>query len=184
MRKALFLPLFLMGIQAQAASLSVVGAMNLNRAGGTFTSSGLSISWGNTTTFGFGLLLSGEANPFVNIEAGLLYLPRRYEEQIVERSLDTLEVPVVLRFSALPVLSFAAGGYFARVVNANATETFLDQNDYGIVGSVAIRVPVAPTLGVLLDVRYLHGIANLDKRAPNELERRDFQILAGLNFSI
>ena len=184
MKKFLLCLLLLTLSTPSPAGISLVGAMNLNRAAGTFSSSGLAVSWGNTTTFGFGALFSGDSNPVVNLEAGLLYMPRRYDEGFVLRELKTLEVPVMLRFGPVPFVTFAVGGYFSRVIDSQGNDTVFDSNDYGLGGSIAVRIPIVPMVGAIIDGRYLHGLANLDKRVLHQLNRRDFQILAGIDFTL
>lgn len=176
----LLLALVTLSSRAPAAEFSAVGALNFNRGAGAPTGA---VGWASGTTFGGGVLLGQTANPFINLEGGFMFMPREYTEGFLQYGFSTLEFPVMLRVTALPILSFAAGGYYARVVDHKGTDLIINDNDAGLGLSVAVRFPIAPMIGLLFDGRYMHGLTNLDKRGTT-LNRRDFQILGGLSFSL
>lgn len=158
------------------------------------------LTWGGGALFGFKL------NPFLTLEAGGLFAPRKssIDFSILDASLpsatksyNAIQIPALLRVTAIPLLSFGAGMYYSVGMgsvtsevtgSAPSTQTFaearLKSSDYGLVGSVAFRLPLAPMFGFVVDGRFNYGLANLATDAGVSLKAREAQVLAGLNFNL
>ena len=187
--------------QAQAFDLGVVGALNVTSpriAGSQFGSSVFS----SAASFGFGALIDFGGNPLVGFELGALYIPRRFNTSTsgTSETLTMLEFPLMVRFY-FPFVSFGAGAYYARGIGnvssstngvANPDETYSDagisQDDYGLTGSIALDIPVAPAISLVADARVLYAIANLSALSSttptDSLMLWDFQVLAGIKFEL
>jgi len=170
------LGLFSYPAPSKAADLSLVGGLNNCMPSGATT-------WSSKSSFGFGALIASDNSPILNLEIGIIYVPRKFLETLTERNLTVLEFPVLLKVTAIPFIFFGVGGYYARVIDANGADTVFDSNDYGLGADIGLRLPIAPKIGLMADLRYLFGLANVDKRANTTLNMRNFEILVGLTIS-
>lgn len=186
--------------QASAFELSLVGATNftspsINFGGSTATGYTAKAAFGGGALLGFGLL------PGLELELGGLYLGRHYTYPIssgmAEDSFNAIEVPILLRITALKYITIGGGGYYARptgqetytvtptggsgqATTSSALDTF--KPDFGAVGSVQLRLPLNFAANFLIDGRYAYGLTNASKIAGETLKFREAQALFGLNF--
>lgn len=191
--------LVLLGLTVLAApayaGLGVLGTLTFSGADGRdrnalnttnpFTSKG---------RLGFGAFLRGDANYTANLEAGVNYTPRTYGVGTANGTitLPTLEVPLMLRITALPILSFGIGGYYAYKIGDATAEGAIplvysplnfNSHDFGLVGAVGVQFPLG-LLALLGEFRYMFGLSDLDPDPIGELKTRHFQFLAGVLFKI
>jgi hypothetical protein len=197
----------LMMSQAQAASISLVGDVD---------SSNISLgNPGSSTTspklgYGGGFLIDSMMTPGVGFEIGALYITRKTEldgfsvnggaASNLDVKTTAIQVPVLLRFHLLPMISIGLGGYWAYGIgNVNSTDTsgnslasgsysteLIKQSDFGLLGSVGLRLPLG-TGGVklLIDGRYAYGLTDFNNGAYTTTAKyRDVQGLVGLSFPL
>lgn len=187
---------------ACAVTLSGVGLANFtNPTFSTTSTTGLGLSGGATA--GFGLLASSELMPGFVLEIGALWVPRKFSnDDSSGQSLSTtnakwLEVPLLLRFTGLPLVSIGIGPYYAHglgnvVISQPATpDTSVDysavgqtQNDFGLEGSVGARIPVVPQIGIVADLRYLFGLINQSSLDNTTVHYRSLELLFGISIDI
>lgn len=181
---------------AHAFGLSAVGSYNIGNSSQDPATPGEEINTG--TGFGFGGLIDFKVMTGFAFETGGLYTPinKKVDAGILgskEVNANTLIIPAVLRFTAIPIISVGAGFYYGlpmgKVKTENATGGFSNSeadgvSDFGTVLSAAFRLPIAPTLGFLIDARYMLGLKDVDTSALSTTKNRTIQILAGLNFAL
>lgn len=160
---------------------------------------GAAVSTDKKIGIGFGALVSVYSTTAFTLEAGLISLSRQYALSASPAEtigLKMLEVPILLRFDLLPIVSVSAGAYLALGMGdisksnptSSTTETYnansLGKTDYGLQASASLTLPILPTMKFLIDLRYLYGIANLDTRAGASFKFSDIQLLGGIRISI
>ena len=172
--------IFLASTEAHAFSISVVGAFNdSNPSTGAISgfSGGATGAGASATGFGGGALFGfGGAGP-IGFELGALYLPRNGTEAGSDGNNGTytatikstvLEIPALLRFHLGHMFSVGAGAYYALGMGTT-TMTMTDAgqsgtaaastgSDFGLLASAAVTIPLAPTLGIVIDGRYTMGL--------------------------
>jgi hypothetical protein len=198
--------------QTQAFELAVVGALNFPSVSVDQATTPQILS--GTAGVGAGVLMGvGLVPELLDLEIGALYMPRKINFSGAAgagaaavstsggSSFKYLEVPVMVRFVALPLVSVGAGAYYAQALgdvslnlnNANgttsdATDTYSGQgikkSDFGLVGSVGLKFPILPTLDLLVDARYLLGLVNTDDTGLQTRKNRSFETLVGVAFSL
>ena len=141
--------------------------------------------------------------PGLELEIGALYAPRKFGQTLgtteTVYQYNYLEFPVMARATVLPFIYPGLGFYYALAQGdiSQTTTGFsgpsipltFDQanttkDDFGIVGSLQVRLPVLPTLSILADARYLVGLKNVSKMANTTQKWKEFQLLFGVNFGI
>jgi hypothetical protein len=189
--------LALSATSAQAFELSLVGGADLSKPSiqlNGVNTGGVSFK----PSFGGGLLMGFESSAITEIQLGALYMNRDYKYPVAsgtgEDSYARYEVPLLLRFTGLPILSVGAGVYYAVPVGtytytqtplggtsssttSNASDAF--KNDFGAIGSVALKIPFNPWTSLLIDGRYEYGLFNITKTAGETFKTRDIEALAG-----
>lgn len=132
--------------------------------------------------FGAGLMFNFNLSPFLSLESGLHYAPRKlsFDAGVVERTetYQTLEFPLLARLWLGRIVSFGVGGYTSlgigdihtRILAQNAEifsgDSSYDTNqlksvDYGLMGSLQFRVPVSDDVSLLFDSRFNFGLRDL-----------------------
>lgn len=178
---------------AWALRASLVGAANYSSPkviGGTHQA-----IW----DYGWGGLLEFSMVPFVGIEFGALYLPRKYEYSSFSTTTtitrNMVEFPVLLRAHVGSALSLGIGGYYGKYYEnvhvttqtgsstSSYTATYgtqgVSDTDYGFATSIALYIPITPAARLLLDGRYTISAKDNDK-GGGDLKFNDIQALAGL----
>jgi hypothetical protein len=97
---------------------------------------------------------------------------------LVKTNLDYINIPLFLRFNLGRASKFYVqlGGYYGYLMHANFTglrlgemvkkvpvRDGLNAHDYGIVAGGGIETPIRQGLGVVLDIKYLYGLKNLNR---------------------
>jgi hypothetical protein len=182
--------------QASAFDLAAVGVLNFT--GNSITPDPGAGSSGKLG-IGFGALAELEWLPMTSIQLGLLYLTRKSEAGVGnEISVKGLQIPLMVRISPIDFVSVGGGAFYTigmgdvtaknTVTNAEASSSFetagISKSDVGLVLGAALKFPLAPTLSLLADARYLLGLKDVSTSAALETKTHDFQVLLGLNFGI
>lgn len=198
---SLVLPLALLGSQlAQAElSLSAVGILNFSNSAVSPAPPSTSKSMG--TTVGFGVLGAMPIFPGFSAEIGALYVPRKVGTNIAGVNVSTLtsnslEVPLLVRCTLLPIVSFGLGVYYAHTLGDGTTSrpnvadtpfkyelSNVSTSDFGLEASVAASYPILPMLSIVGDVRYLLGLTN-QTSGTTTTQYRDLQFLAGVSVGL
>ena len=135
--------------------------------------------------FGFGALFHQFILLDTDIELGILYLQRGFSLNIngqeQDQSFDSVHFPVLLKFYFLPVVFFGIGGYFTHAL-AQTNPTLYSANDRGWLISAGVKPQITSSTYLLVDFRYLFGIANVSQIPGSTLYLRDLQFLFGLSF--
>lgn len=186
----------------------LVGALGLSQPAITRVNARPDVA--GKTQAGWGGLVALDLFPSVQLESGLLWIPRRYEEtqRITGLSFVTnyrypfLGVPLLARFSppGFEFFSLGAGGYFGWIpgkvtertqapgidsmLTRDPSQSGLRKTDAGIALAVGTRWPVLPELRLVVDARYLHGLSNSATADATRIRTRDLQLLIGAGFSI
>jgi hypothetical protein len=193
------LALFAGASASYAATLSLVGVGDVSKASDNYDTD----SYGSKVGFGGGAILDFHLMERTSFEVGGLYINRKLDDTTtgVITSTHAIQVPVLLRFYLHPMISIGVGGYWAHGVgsvntedssgNVLSTGSYADNdtkvNDYGLVGSVAVRFPLSQTMRLLIDARYNYGLSNVytDPLAAGDTSKdRDIQALVGLQFAL
>jgi hypothetical protein len=199
--------LFLMTFpfNSQAFELAVEGGLSMQSPSYSL-SSGSSLAIGSKTSIGYGAFAGLSFLPGIQIETGLMYLPRRFSETsdtagVAELTANHLIIPIMARFTALPLVSVGAGAYYAMgsgqvsttltPVGGSAGDPVLEDYDatggikksgLGLMASARLELPFLPTIRLLVDARYLMDLNNRSVDAAETLKFKDLQLLAGASF--
>ena len=174
---------------AQALKLSAVGMINSSQP----VVSPATTDYESERALGLGALVELPLMPAIGIEAGFLRTGRKFEYEALGRKAETSyrmwEVPLLLRATLGGVLSIGAGGYYASyagtpvVKDGNGNAFTHGGSDFGLATSLALYVPVAPLVSVLLDGRYNMGAKN-NAGDSGDVKYRDSQLLVGLQLGM
>jgi hypothetical protein len=159
---------------------------------------------GNKFGLGFGANLEVDIAPMWSLEAGLFHVNRKYAAENIALggllsptvSSRYLMIPLLLRWGLLETFTIGAGGYYASAlgdlslsqgsisVDIPYSNLSLSKSDFGLVGSARLKLPLAPTLSILADGRYLLGLSDVNEISSQSFKWRDMQFLLGLAFGI
>jgi hypothetical protein len=199
----LILALSILASPSYALNFSAVGGLNMSAP--TISENGVSLSLSSKSTVGGGALLGFPVAKVMEIEFGGLYLPRRYGLSLgalgsSESTVNSIQVPLLLRFTAAPFISFGAGGYFANMFGnvkttttalgetATSEESLADSNmkssDYGVALNARLHFAMAPGVSMIVDGRYNIGLANVYTESGGTIKFSDFQVLGGLTLGL
>lgn len=174
--------------------VDVVGVANDT----TFTESGGNEWSHNGLGLGGGAVLGLSMSKDWDFEFGALYAQRKVEEDVsgatTQLTANGFEIPVGVRYWLASMLSIGAGGYLYHF--SSATVTLIDDasgntvsgtsdlsgNDYGIYGSVKLRLPLSMMTGFVIDVRYNLGLKETSGSNPGKFD--DVQALVGFSFGL
>jgi Outer membrane protein beta-barrel domain len=145
--------------------------------------------------FGAGALLGIPLNDWVDMETGALFLSRvsRFVEPELgvafEGRQSVLQLPLLMRLNLLGGFSVGLGGY-ANLANQNVeyySSSYAMPNrggwrpdDFGLLASAGLSVPLLPACHLLLDARYAYGLGRFQASAA--APTREAQGLVGLQF--
>jgi hypothetical protein len=192
-----FIPLILVSLMAvgsaQAAHVNVEAGITMANPSSNATSptysSGTGITGGATLEFALVPVL-------LDLEVGLLSVGYKFGATAggVKSDVTTRawEVPVMVRFVALPLVDFGAGLYFQKFNSTYDTDTAgvkvtgLDwgsqakTSDMGTKISARLMLPVAPMMHFLVDANYKLGLKDLSTVSGVTFKNRELGVLAGL----
>jgi len=180
---------------AHAIELTVLGGLNLHsssvdpEAAGTETGGG--------TGAAFGALIGWEFIPAFGLETGALFVKKDNNVKATGTDLETshgaIEVPLMLRFTALPILSVGGGLVYTRnsrttsregtllsaSVNDEIEAAALKRNEWGARLNARIGMPLVPLVSAVLDLNYVLGLSDIDLDPNASSKTREFQVLVG-----
>lgn len=175
--------------RSQALSLTVLGGESFS---GGSVSPNDSFTTGFTPVLGGGILLGSWMFPSVAFELGTLYMPRGLTQthsvssQVDTTRFNTIQIPALCRVSILPAISVGVGGFYSYVLGNLVSSYFsassLSKTDYGLVGSVSLKLDLLPLTSFVIDGRYLSGLTNVSLIPGTTVYLKDFQVLAGIRF--
>lgn len=188
---------------AQAFELGVLGGLHYTHVAIDPTAAGVKyLSKGAPS---FGVYIETSMTPLMGFELGAFYVPRKYQATLdstntdVTTTITQFQIPALIRFHLIPLLSFGVGGYYAHSLgdihtegksfnipvtqNASYDSQFLSENEFGVLGSVRLEVPILPLMSVMADVRYLRELKNLNTSATStHIKFHGAQMLVGASF--
>jgi hypothetical protein len=170
------------------AMISVVTSQSA-MAGGSFSVFGAGVlpkSIGDSATFqltgkfGFGGGAIGELmlSPRAGLEAGAIYLQRKYGatflgvESTSTTSFSSIHIPVGLRLHANRVVSLQLGGFYDY-----SLETDGDAN-FGVQGGLRLSAPVSGSTALFVEGRYNMGLKEISGEKISDLAL----VMVGLTF--
>ena len=183
---ALGLALFGSASAQAAGSFSIVGAGNYTMPRNAAGSNGFN----SKLALGGGALLEFRSSPGFGLEFGGIYTPRKFDAAGAAWEFNQIQIPVVLRFHLSPYFTFGLGGYYGIAMGnwkLNGAEvtyngSAFEKSDFGVLGSLGLRIPLGSSMRFLVDGRYIYGLKDTDKTG-NELKYSDVQLLAGFQFN-
>jgi hypothetical protein len=139
--------------------------------------------------------------PFISFETGLFSIGKKEEQKngtiVATWSYRGWLIPALVRFTALPILSFGVGPYYAKfsdkvtisdstsALTPNGEHTFASQgqstSDYGLRADARAALTIAPLTNFLIDVYYDWGLKDLDTSSVSK-KTRNYGVLAGVSF--
>jgi hypothetical protein len=187
---------------SEAGTFSLVGVGDVNKpsVGGEASPD----STGTKVGLGGGALIDFGIAPWTSFEVGALYVNREAVDTTLSENVSkhAIQVPVLIRWWLEPMFSIAVGGYFAHGIGDVTTTNSISggevssgsyadnnykSNDYGLTGSVAIRLPITQSMRFLVDARYNYGLTNYYNDPLNSgvtIKNRDIQALVGFQFAM
>ncbi|RZA03738.1 MAG: hypothetical protein EOP11_15915 [Proteobacteria bacterium] len=129
---------------------------------------------------GGGILLENRSSPNFGIEVGALYHARKFDTLLGAYTLNSVHVPLLLRFYLSNYISLGLGGFFEYGVGDAYAGNNVNKTNYGALGSLGIYIPVGATTKFVIDGRYGYGLKTI---GGSDIKTRDIQILAGLRFA-
>jgi hypothetical protein len=172
---------------AHALDIKGYGAVNVYNTAATDLA-GATVSTTAKPGFGFGAAGAIGIIPFIlEVDVGVLYMKRIWTQSSVDLSYATLQIPVMARVSAIPIISPGVGAYFATAMGdmsvGSTTTTFASAGfnslDIGLIGSVEAKFGILPMVKLVVDGRYLFGLTN--SATTGDAKTREFQLLAGVS---
>ena len=195
------IPFFLFSVRtAKAVSITAL-------AGVGQSSANVNPTTGFTTgphamTYGWGGLVEFKMFPKVYMELGGIYIPRGYQEKAVgispvEYTMNTLQIPLVLRVYLLPSISVGMGAYYshafgslhsysvalpAAVTDSAYGPGAYSADDYGAVGSVGLKIGFSKIpFALIVQGRYLYSLNNISNFG-NTITMSEMQAFGGIRF--
>ncbi|MBS1961077.1 MAG: outer membrane beta-barrel protein [Bdellovibrionales bacterium] len=184
------------GTAQAGAMVNVLGGLNFQndsidpaQSGTTLSAQG-GVSYGASVEFGM--------NPMLGLELGVFSMAKKTKATVAGAGEATatahgIVFPVMVRFTALPVLDFGVGGYYATLSDkftvsgstiagypdGDQTSSTAEKSDYGLRAGVRAKLPVGPMLKVLVDASYNFGLKDTDNTSTTE-KTRGYTLMAGV----
>jgi hypothetical protein len=178
-------------------------AMRVNLLGGlNFQNDSITPATGNTTSavgaLSYGVTFEAALNPAMAFEVGVFSMGSKTKTTVpgagdATIGLRSTVIPVMIRFTALPIIDFGVGGYYgilpktftvenstiAGLPNGSQTATSAASSDYGIRAGIRANIPFAPMIHGLVDVSYDYGLKDTDTSSSTE-KTRGYTLMAGV----
>lgn len=194
--KKLAMVMLSLAFSAQAFDLSVVGVANFESA--RYSNLVGSVDTSGKMGLGFGGLLDFDIGRTMAFETGALLVNRKYSIGATTTSFSRIQLPAMIRITALPIIHFGAGAYLEfsmgdigiessttnTKVNVSYEAANFDSTDFGVVASVGADIPVAPLMSVTVDLRYNLGLKDYDNSIAITRKFSGLQVLGGLKLSL
>lgn len=184
------LVLFTGAAAAKTLDVSVVGTVNLENS--RVSSSLGSIDSPGRLGLGFGALVGLPLHRHLALQPGLLLINRKNSVGSESFSFTRVQIPVLARVTALPIVSFGVGPYIEFPMGdigyerngAKADLTYesqgFDSTDFGLVASVGADIGLAPLIDLTFDLRYCLGLKDYDTLAADSRKWGGLLLLAGI----
>jgi hypothetical protein len=167
---------------------------------------GAAPSIGSKPAIAYGAFAGLSMLPGFQVESGFMLTPRKYRATdstsgVADTTSNQLIIPVLARFTALPLVSVGAGPYYAMgtgqvsttvtPVGGSAGDPVLTDYDstggikksgFGLMASARLEIPFLPTISLLADARYLLDLSNRSVDSADTLKFKDLQLLVGASF--
>jgi hypothetical protein len=199
MKKILVLLVALTASQAQAVDLGVLAGLDFSSRSVDPAVAGTTYSGG--TSLGGGVFIQGALIPSFTWELNALVHNRKMKSTTgttqVTDQITYFNFPIIARFWLGDFLSVGAGPYLAltsgnavRETKTPVSSTTVEQSagamnmsssDFGLLASGQLKLGLAPGMSLLVDVRYVLGLTDVDTTAASS-KWSDVQALAGLSF--
>jgi len=194
------------GQRASAGEFGVLGGLSIFQPSMSYVSTSETVVTKGSTSSAFGVFYVSPLSLMFNLEIDALYVSKKAEFVYAGLlsadetfSYNAIQIPVILRASILPMglLSVGAGAYYEigmgsitdtdNVAGTSGTESYstagIKNNDFGLLGTVKVQIPIMPRTRILIDARYLYGLSEMST-APSSYSIKDryLQVFAGLGF--
>ena len=198
MLKWIWLALLLWASPSFALDLTELGAANLSYP--THQSqSDSSIQNSPALTFGGGISLGIGIWERLEVELGIIYIPKAFDETralapSTHYTLTTVQFPLILRYWLSDRISFGGGFYLIHGVGniivsqgaQSAAVAYSDlswaMDDVGVVASFRYKTPISELISIVFDERISIGTSNLDTSQTQNFTFRDLQSWFGIAF--
>lgn len=147
----------------------------------------------------YGATLELDFSPMFSLETGFLSVGSKTKFESAgmhyTQSMRLTEIPVLIRFTAFPLLDFGVGGYYATIPGTfqvedstfsglangtyNVPPNFI-KRDYGLRGSVRLKLPLGATTRILADANYDYGLNDFDSSSTTQ-KHRSYSLLGGIS---
>lgn len=205
MRSRILASLFAIGAfcYGQNASALKVGALGgLNFSSIAVSNVGVATSPSGRTLLGFGAMGEVGLVPLFRLEADVMLLNHGMRNDPTDTTYRHLQIPVLVRFTGLPVINFGAGVYYSKAlgsidtspVSGSGVTTSTDYStaryktwDFGVLASVVAEYEINTFIVLFADFRYVAGLVNqVDDPVltTSSFKFNGFQAYAGIKFGL
>lgn len=189
---SLLLILALYSFDAKALEVSAVGSLNLSHYD---ISPSLIGTPSGDLYLGGGGLLSFDLFPFFSLESGALWTTHGFSVNTLGAttsfSNSFISIPAMVRFEPFSLTSIGVGGYYSfcmhsfvsglplsSLLNLSQSPNYSGKNDFGLLGSVGVRLPITPFFKFRLDALYEFGLSSLSSGTSSQ-NSRNLLLLVG-----
>ncbi len=171
------------------------------------------VSGSSGTGYEYGLLV--EVGDMFSVQTGVLQIQRsatitkninipaipKSGMATIKYTLNSLQIPLMLRFTPISFISFGAGGVYnmgqgsvGQDVNdpngvtnlTNGSNSYdaaqISKRDGALAADVQIRIPIAPFSHFMLGVQYQYGLTNVDTSGTEDEKINVLAYMAGFGF--
>lgn len=177
-------------------SLNALAGLNFEGSSDTPASTTVTKSKG---ALSYGATIEFAVAPMFALETGVFLNDNKEDNTTVlgtyTASVKSTEIPFLGKYST-PFFEIGAGGYYEMISNTKATVTNstvvavpngtydlspnLSSSDYGVKADARGKLPVSPTINVLLDASYKYGLKDVDPTAASSKKTRTYALMAGI----
>jgi hypothetical protein len=130
----------------------------------------------SNTGFAGGIFIRSGGTIGPSLEVDALYDGR----SLGGTTLKTLQVPAFIRLYFLPLMNIGLGAYYAQGIGSDDSNAGLKSSDFGLDGSLQVRIPLTGMTHFIIDARYLYGLTDIVK--VGDSKTREVNILGGFSF--
>lgn len=202
----------LLPFASYAVEVTLLGGVNMASTNMKYNQTLVTTTTKSSTTMAGGVLFDfPAAMNVVMIETGIIYKKAKSKVTVSalgsvlgssEDETTRLQIPILIRFTKLPIVSFGLGGYWeaglgdVKNTDSAGTKTNISYAnsgyfapDYGLLGDIRFTFPVAPKFGLVLDANYSYGLAErsnnkADATSGYSLKSSALTILAGIKIAL
>lgn len=197
MKRSYFYAVILGFVLSQTAwagvGITLVGGVNQSKRVDTDLT-GATTEGSAQSEINYGALVEMPLAPFVGFETGGIYMTRKFDLAGKTWKYPYLQIPMLVKFNALPWITLGAGPYLAfgmgtptdGVNNYEYGTGDLRSMDFGLEGAAGLQFGLVPGAKFILEGRYLMGLQNIDStpEGASSQKWRDLQFLAGVRIGL